>query len=132
MRKQPLLPVVGALNAAFSIGNINRLVEQRKNFASGKSLARALIIVLGEFPEPIREVFEEYINRIPGAIQETLRSVIYYALSTDPPTLISFSWAPSYDYEVNVWHIVEPEPQRSGITVFLKSRYPDDPHPQVV
>jgi hypothetical protein len=131
MRNQALLPVIGALNQAFNISNIHRLVEDREDFAPGESLARALSKILCDFPPEVREIFEVYITRLPGAIQETIRSSVYLALSSTPVTLVSFGWAPGYDYEINLWHIVEPKTQHSGISILLKSRYPDDPHPQV-
>ena len=66
---------------------------------------------------------------IPPSIQESLRGAIFLALSSDPPLLINWAWAPAYDYELNVWHIVEPAPAPSGITLLLRTRYPDDPRP---
>jgi hypothetical protein len=39
------------------------------------------------------------------------------------------SWAPGYDYELSVWQAPDTRTSRGGITVLIKSRYPDDKHP---
>lgn len=130
MQKHALLPLVGELNAAFSAHHIHSLVAQSANFAPGKALGPALAALVTKQGSAVRPIFETYIGRMPGGIQETLRGIIHYALSTTPLTLITFAWAPSYDYEVTLWQSVEPAPEQSGITVLLKSRYPDDKHPQ--
>jgi hypothetical protein len=63
------------------------------------------------------------------SLQEALRSTIYHALSTKPPTQVTFGWAPGYDYEVTIWHAPDTKKTKGGITVLIKSRYPDDKHP---
>ena len=68
-------------------------------------------------------------SRAPGGISEALRATIHYALGTTPPTLITFAWAPSYDYEIDIWQAPDTETTKGGITVLFKSRYPDDVHP---
>ena len=130
MHGHALLPILGELNAAFSKANIHQVADQSGNFAPGKPLGPALAALVTKPGSPVRPVFETYIGRMPGGFQETLRSIIHYALSTTPLTLITFAWAPSYDYELTLWQTVEPAPEQSGITVLLKSRYPDDKHPQ--
>jgi hypothetical protein len=62
-------------------------------------------------------------------MREALRAIIYQALGTTPPTQITFSWAPAYDYELTIWDAPNTRRTRGGITVLLKSRYPDDKHP---
>ena len=62
-------------------------------------------------------------------MQEALRAIIYQALSTTPPTQITFAWAAGYDFELSVWQAPDTKTSKGGITVLLKSRYPDDKHP---
>ena len=66
---------------------------------------------------------------MPASFQETLRSIIYHALSTRPATQITFAWAPGYDYELTMWHAPDTKQTKGGITVLVKSRYPSDAHP---
>ena len=70
-----------------------------------------------------------YFAHMPGAIHESLRSVIHHALSTNPPTQITFAWAPAYDWELTVWQAPDTRHTKGGITLLIKSRYPDDKHP---
>jgi len=71
----------------------------------------------------------DYLNRLPRSMQEAIRSTIYHALSTSPPTQITFAWAAGYDYELTIWDAPDTRQTRGGITILIKSRYPDDPHP---
>jgi len=102
------------------------MVKFREKFAPGNPLAAGVVITK---EAAIHESYAAYINDIPIGIQEAIRSVIYYALGTKPPTQISFSWAPGYDYEVTMWQAPDTSKTRGGVTVLVKSRYPDDPHP---
>lgn len=121
-----LQTVLGQLNAAFTGPGLQNFVTRRDAFAPGKPLGAGLVVQKGT---PLYDAWQAYLNEIPGSIQETLRSVIYYALSTAPPTEITFAWAPSYDYEVTIWHAPDTSTTKGGITVLLKSRYPNDKHP---
>ena len=113
------------LNCKFSKDQIGATAAKRAMYAPGKKITGALIAA----GTPLERAFRTYFSHVPGAIQETLRSVIYHALSTDPPTQITFAWAPSYDYEVTVWQAPDTAQTKGGITLLLKSRYPDDKHP---
>ena len=125
-RHQTLL---GELNAAFGKAQIGQLVRRRKEFAPGQPLNTALAGLVAKPRTLEHRTFKSYLAKIPGSIQETLRGVIHHALSTEPPTLVTFAWAPAYDYEVTVWQAPDTAETRGGITVLLKSRYPDDKHP---
>ncbi len=89
-------------------------------------LAAGIIVKKGT---RLYELWQDYLEQLPGSIQEAFRSIVYYALSTDPPTPITFAWAPGYDYELTIWYVPDTPPTRGGITLLLKSRYPNDPHP---
>ena len=121
-----LQTVLGTLNNAFSKDNIPKLVKQREAFCPGKPIGAGIIV---NAKMALHADWIKYLDRIPGSIQETIRSVIYYSLGTTPPTQITFAWAPGYDYEVTIWQASDTRTSRGGITVLLKSRYPDDKHP---
>jgi hypothetical protein len=118
--------VLSYLNLAFSRDNIVALAANRDSFAPGKPLAAGLVIKEGT---RLHGLWVEYLAKLPGSFQEAFRSVVYYALSTEPPSPITFAWAPGYDYELTIWHSPDTPPTKGGITVLLKSRYPTDPHP---
>jgi hypothetical protein len=117
------------LNAAFSEPGLTTLVQNRGAFAPGQPLHDALA---GHGAEPgtvLHRAFRSHLAKLPGAISETLRATIHHALSTEPPTHITFAWAPSYDHEITVWQAPDTTDTKGGITVLIKSRYPDDAHP---
>ncbi len=121
-----LQTVLANLNIAFSRENIGRIAEKREAFAPGKPLAAGVVIREGT---RLHELWVEYLGRIPASFQEVFRSVVYHALSTEPPTPIVFAWAPGYDYEFTMWYAPDTPPTKGGITILLKSRYPTDEHP---
>jgi len=121
--------LVGHLNDAFSAGKIANLANSKARFAPGQPLAEALAGLAADPTTPLYRAFRDYLLRMPGVHSETLRSAISYALNTEPPTIITFAWAPSYDWEVTYWEAPNTEETLGGITVLFKSRYPDDKHP---
>ena len=121
-----LQTILGTLNTAFSRENIPRLVEQREAFRPGQTLGAGIVV---QQKTALHGDWVKYLHQMPGSIQETVRSVIYHSLSTSPPTQIIFAWAPGYDYELTLWQAPDTKMTKGGITVLLKSRYPDDKHP---
>ena len=121
-----LQTVLGKLNTAFGREGIKKMAENREKFAPGQPLA-AGIVVTREMA--VFDFDATFINAMPTSMQEAIRAIIYQALGTTPPTQITFSWAPNYDYELTVWHAPDTRSTKGGITVLLKSRYPDDKHP---
>lgn len=121
-----LQTVLGKLNTAFGREGIKKMAENREKFAPGQPLA-AGIVVTREMA--VFDFYATFINAMPTSMQEAIRAIIYQALGTTPPTQITFSWAPNYDYELTVWHAPDTRNTKGGITVLLKSRYPDDKHP---
>ena len=71
----------------------------------------------------------QYLTTIPKSMQLTIQQIIHYALGTKPPTTVVFAWAPGYDYELNIWQAPDAKVTKGGITVLIKTRYPNDPHP---
>ncbi|MGH7025654.1 MAG: hypothetical protein ACREEB_19000 [Caulobacteraceae bacterium] len=121
--------VLGKLNANMSRENIRTFARNdAARYAHGEPLHEALADH-GADPGELHDAFRDYLQRMPGAISEALRATIHYALSTTPPTLVTFSWAPSYDYEIDIWQAPDTKATKGGVTVLFKSRYPDHPHP---
>ena len=124
-----LQTLLGALNTAFSRTEIAQTAHGRDSFSPGQPLGDALAGMIAPAGSPMYFAFRDYVCLIPGSIQESIRSTLHYALSTDPPTLVIGAWVPAYDYEVTVWQAPDTSETRGGITLLLKSRYPGDPHP---
>jgi hypothetical protein len=117
------------LNAGFRESNVANLAANRDVFAPGAPLHSALADVAADPATPEHRAFREYFRKLPGSISEVMRATIHHALSTTPPTLITFAWAPSYDYEITVWQAPDTKDTKGGITIMIKSRYPSDDHP---
>lgn len=128
MKKKQLLPVLGALNAAFGGMHPSVTAREAERFGPGASLGPALAGVLPRHPE-LNELLEAFVATIPLGMQRSLLSIIHHALTSERQVLLNFAWAPAYDFELTIWETVEPEPAHSGISVLLRSRYPDDPSP---
>lgn len=126
MIEEEIFPVLGELNAAFGGARPSVGPEHAHRFAPGQALGPALELALAHRgQERLSQLLTMFVGAMPGALQETLRATLHYALTQTPRSLINFAWAPSYDFELNIWEAVEPKPHPSGITIVLKSRYPD-------
>jgi hypothetical protein len=125
MLGNPLLPVLAELNAAFGGQTPSVGAVQSKAFAPGTSLGASLASVLEHADPQLNAMLEAYVATMPGGFRETLRAIIHYALTHKPQVLLTFAWAPAYDFELTIWEIVEPPPAHSGMTILLKGRYPD-------
>lgn len=117
------------LNSSFRESEVGKLAANSDVFAPGQPVHAALANIVADPSTPLHRSFRAYLSKMPGSVSEALRSTIHYALNTTPPTLITFAWAPSYDYELTVWQAPDTKETRGGITILLKSRYPSDAHP---
>jgi hypothetical protein len=117
---------LGDLNRAFSKDNIEELVKHQAAFEPGKPFVSRLIVKEKTLLQP---AWRRYLQQVPEVIQRAIFAVIHYALSTKPPTPITFAWSPAYDYELTITYGPDTRQTRGGITILLKSRYPDDKHP---
>ena len=129
MFKKQLLPVLGALNAAFGGTHPRVTKEDRARFAQDASLGPALASVLPSTHPELNKLLEAYVATIPLGIQRSLLAIIHHALTSERQVLLNFAWAPAYDHEITVWHAPDTADTKGGITVLIKSRYPDDKHP---
>lgn len=121
-----LLPVLGELNRAFGGKNPAVSTEHFKAFGPGQELGPALLRVLDPKNEELNGLLNAYVSMMPRGFQESLRAILYYALSSEPRVLLNFSWAPAYDFEMTIWEMPEPAPAHTGMTILLKGRYPDE------
>jgi hypothetical protein len=123
--------VFGQMNSLFGEPEIRKTAQRAALFGPGKRLssaARALeILPQGQAP---RRLWLSVLDGLPPAVHETIRAVVYSALSTRPrPVPITFAWVPGYDTSVTVWQAPDTRLTRGGITMLLSTRYPDDKHP---
>ena len=121
-----VLPVLAELNSGFGGVHPRVSTAERGRFEPGNELGPALASVLNPANNELNQLLALYVSTIPRGFQEALRSIVYYALSSEPRVLLNFSWAPAYDFELTIWEMVEKEPAYSGMSIALKGRYPDD------
>jgi hypothetical protein len=120
--------ILNSLNTKTAHGNIRAFAaSSRDKFAPETDVAHALAEA-AENPA-LYEALKAHLAKTPGGIAEALRATIHYALGTTPPTLITFAWAPSYDFEIDIWQAPDTATTKGGITILFKSRYPDHAHP---
>jgi hypothetical protein len=100
--------------------------DHRDRFAPGQRVDFEFLMQPGN---RLQDAWGRYFGQAPGSFVEALRGVIHYALSSEPPIPVTFAWAPGYDFELTLWQAADTEATRGGVTVLIKSRYPDDPHP---
>lgn len=112
--------LVAELNRRFHPSQINDFAKHADAFAPGKPLDPGLISQPGS---PVQRRFSSYLEEVPPVLREAVRSVIHQALSSQPPTQLTFAWVPAYEFEMTISHAA------CGITVVFKSRYPNDKLP---
>jgi hypothetical protein len=121
-----LQTLLNELNTHYSREGISKLVQRRQEFAEAGRLGVGLLVKKGT---PLQKAWQRALADFPGSFHVSIRAIINYALSTTPPTQITFAWAPHYDYELNVWQAPDTAETSGGITILIKSRYPTDVHP---
>lgn len=117
--------MLGRLNRLFDHPAIDDLPVEM--FADDRSLSSLAF----EFEVAKSEADAEYLHAIPSGMQAALRGLIVDNLRRDPRLAMTFAWAPGYDYELTVWEAPGTRVSPGGITILLRSRYPDDTHPAI-
>lgn len=120
---------LSAMNQSFSVGSIGGFgPEVAEAFRPGpdSSLVEGLRAVPGL---ELSDAALRYIATWPTALQRTVQTVIWEDLTRPGRVPITFAWTPGYDFSVQVVDVLDTKETHGGITVLLKSRYPDDPHP---
>ncbi|HEY8614889.1 hypothetical protein [Phenylobacterium sp.] len=121
-----LQTVLCELNVHMGCDKINDLAKRKDLFAPEAEPDYGFL--MASQPRLVT-AWQAYLREMPLGIRTGLRAIIHHALSTEPPTQVTFAWAPGYDWEMNVWQAPDTQTTKGGITVLLKSRYPDDDHP---
>lgn len=121
-----LQTVFTKLNREFGEDRITGFATHAARFAPGQALD---IDFLAPDDKVLQRAWKSYMKTVPLIFHEAVRSAIYVALTADPPTQITFAWAPAYDNEVTVWQAPDTDVTKGGITVVVKGRYPVDTHP---
>ena len=70
-----------------------------------------------------------YMRTWPDSLKMAIRAVVYSALNREPRLPVTFAWAPGYDFELTVTEARGTAQSIGGITILIRSRYPDDPNP---
>ena len=113
--------IVRRANAKFTAEELSGL--DPATFAEGRSLVEALE-GLGVVEADSDEA--AYLARFPSGLQEAVRALLHDNLISGQPLDVTFAWAPGYDDEVSLWQVADGEHSAGGITVFVRSRFPDD------
>ena len=109
------------LNNRFGIDEIGRTAKLADAFAPGKQLNADVVL---RKSAAFYKSLQAFVEKMPGSMRESVRGVIYHALSSKPAKPIVFSWVPAYDHELTIWETT------CGISVLYKSRYPADSAPK--
>jgi hypothetical protein len=117
---------VSAMNVAFGAERVGELSPDPFSSEDGASSLSAAFIASGV---DFDDATAAFVDQWPSALRAAVRATIYENLARDGRVPITFAWAPGYDYEVTVWDVRDTSETVGGITMLLKSRYPDDPHP---
>jgi hypothetical protein len=114
------------LNETFGPGEVDSRLEER--LRGGEDLAELAGHLLADVPDRVRGRLVRYLSDMPSAMEAALKGVLVSNLDEDKRRPVTFAWAPGYDWEMTVWDVADGE-TRGGITVLVRSRYPDDPSP---
>ncbi len=117
------------LNASFGPEKIADTAAQKDKFSARANFHTALADHGAEPGTELHRFLREHLRKMPPAVAESLRAAVHAALSTEPPTHVTFAWAPAYDWEVTVWQAPDTAETKGGVTILVKSRYPSDGHP---
>jgi hypothetical protein len=117
---------ISELNQSFGSKGIGRLAAHSEAFAPGKKLGSGLFITKDS---PLYGEYQAYLAALPGSIQETIRSVLYYALTAkdakgkSKPIQVTMAWMPGYDFKVTVVEVGDTTQSPGGITLLLETPY---------
>jgi hypothetical protein len=107
------------LNAKFAPDQVRVTSAEAEKFAPGHKLPADLVFKGGH----LKRRLQEYLDTLPSAIQEGIRSTLYSALTSDPPRPVLFKWEAAYDNELRITQTPDTS-VRGSIGLTLRSRYP--------
>ena len=99
-------------------------------YAPGAVMSQSTLTIVGDqaVAGPLPTIVSA-VDATPPGISEAMRALIFQNLTRPQRSLMTFAWAPGYDWELNVWESPGSGQTRPSITVLVKSRYPNDPNP---
>jgi hypothetical protein len=105
-------------NALFNRENVDKV--SLESVAPGTSLkvAAERLGILGSKPEGT------YLDSWPAGLQEAVVGAVRSAITRRQRLPVTFSWAPAYDYEVQIWEAHGAKGSRAAMTILLRSPYP--------
>ena len=101
-------------------------LEQIRDLLDGDSSLVDIIVEVGLIDHSGQA---EFIAQTPSSMQVAILAIVRENLGRDEPKQMMFTWAPGYDWELRLWETTSSSISAGGITVQVRSRYPDDPHP---
>ena len=104
--------VLSYLNQAFSRDNIQELATKRENFAPGRALAQGAVVKEGT---RLHALWTEYLAKLPPSFQDTIRAIVYGALSTEPLDAHYLGLGLRPNYELTLWQSPDTPPTKGGI-----------------
>ena len=128
-----LQAIVSDLNAAFAEPNLSKLRDHADLFLPGKRLSAAALALKLVLPEPrARRAWLRYLDGFPPGIhaealrqRDLLRAHDAAAARRHHVRMGAGRTIPS----LTIWQAPDTKSTRGGITVLIRSRYPDDKHP---
>lgn len=112
----PLLQAMSErANARFTRAAVQQL---HSGLVSGDSLAA----VVQSLEIATNDAELAYLMAWPSTLREVMRTVLVSAVSESQP--LTVSWAPGYDYRINLWEAADTDVSPGGLTMLLQSRYP--------
>jgi hypothetical protein len=113
------------LNGLLGCGNIEDLDPKLVDLLGGTGPIDQFLLE-SEISSP-EEV--EWLMGWPEGLREVMRATIRSCVNREPRVPLTVAWAPSYDYQVEVWETADTPP---AMTMMLRSRYPVDSTPYPV
>jgi hypothetical protein len=117
----PILQVaVSALNQRFDPAGVRELAESGVDL--GQPFGELARLLIGDDLPP---GFDEFIEQMPIGLQRAIAAAAQTAVDRLLP--VTFAWAPGYDWELSVWDVADTSQTHGGMTMLIRSRFPDDP-----
>lgn len=115
-------------NARFNRERIHEVDAAHLGFDAARNVVAGgvtLAALATKLDIAITEAEKKHLETWPPALQEALRAALLSALNRTPRLPVTISWAPGYDYELQIWEARSAGTSRAAMTILLRSRYPD-------
>lgn len=113
---------LSGLNRRFDKAGVARLA--RADFDGSTSFSEMTRSLL---EDDLPRGFDAFVDSMPVGLQRAIGAAVGSAIERELP--VTFAWAPAYDWEVSIWDVADTAQTHGGMTVLVRSRYPDDTHP---